>query len=561
MGRLIDLDRGQVRRILVRQVNWLGDAVLTLPTLEALRRRFPGAELALLARGWVGGLFTGHPAVGRVIELPAGGALGLAGRWQLARALRAQGFDLAVVLPNSFDAALTPWLAGIGRRVGYGTDGRGWLLTDPLPCPRRAQGRHQAERYLDLARALGAQGSAELQLPVPARARQQAEALLRGAGIAAGEAVLAVSPGSIYGRAKRWPAERFATVADALVERRRARVILVGSAREGAILAEVAARMRQPCVNLAGRTDLPGLAGVLARARLLLANDSGAMHVAAAVGTPVVAVFGPTDADATGPLGGAHRILREPVPCSPCLLRECPIDHRCMRRLGAERVLQEVLDVFEARTSDGRPAAGWPAAFLDRDGTIIEDLGYLGDPDRIQLIPGAIDALQALQRAGFRLVVITNQAGVARGLITEADVHRVNERLRAILTEAGVRLDGVYYCPHHTEHGPAEYRLECGCRKPKPGMVERAARELGLDPARSVVIGDHGSDAALAGSFPGMRGVLLLTGHGAEQWQKIQAGERPAPHHVAADLAAAVAWVLTHGAQGGWNGGPTAASA
>jgi len=265
VGRLIDLDRGQVRRILVRQVNWLGDAVLTLPTLEALRRRFPGAELALLARGWVGGLFTGHPAVGRVIELPAGGALGLAGRWRLARALRAQGFDLAVVLPNSFDAALTPWLAGIRRRVGYGTDGRGWLLTDPLPRPRRAPGRHQAERYLDLARALGAQGSAELQLPVPARARQQAEALLRGAGIAAGEAVLAVGAGSIYGGAKRWPAERFATVADALVERRRARVILVGSAREGAILAEVAARMRQPCVNLAGRTDLPGLAGVLAR--------------------------------------------------------------------------------------------------------------------------------------------------------------------------------------------------------------------------------------------------------------------------------------------------------
>jgi heptosyltransferase-2 len=550
---MIDLDPRGVRRILIRQVNWLGDAVLSLPAVEALHRRFPQAEVVLLARGWVEGLFEGHPAVQRVMALPhGGGPSGLAARWRLARALRAQGFDLAVVLPNSFDAALTPWLAGIPRRVGFSADGRRWLLTDPVPRPRRRPGRHQAESYLDLARALGATGSADLQLPVSDRAHGRAAALLCTAGIAVGDALVAIGPGSIYGGAKRWPADGFARVADALVERRGARIVLVGSAREGAILAEVASRMRQPVVNLAGRTELPALAGVLARARLLLANDSGAMHLAAAVGTPVAAVFGPTDADATAPLGGGHRIVREPVPCSPCLFRECPIDHRCMRRLGVERVLREVLEVFDARAGAGRPATGWPAAFLDRDGTIIEDLGYLGDPGRIQFIPGAIEALQALRRAGFRLVVITNQAGVARGLITEADVQRVNERLRSLLAAGGVRLDAVYYCPHHVEHGPPEYRLDCGCRKPKPGMVERAVRELGLDPARSVVIGDHGSDTALARSFPGMRGVLLRTGHGAEQWEKVQAGALPAPDHVAADLAAAVQWVLSErGSDGG----------
>jgi heptosyltransferase-2 len=547
-------DAGPLRRILVRQVNWLGDAVLTLPALEALHRRFPQAEMVLLARGWVAGLFEGHSAVRRVIELPRGGAQGLRASWRMARALREQDFDLAVLFPNSFESALLPWLAGVPRRVGYPTDGRRWLLTEPLPRARWIPGRHQVERYLDIARALGAEGPAELGLPVSAGARERARALLASVGIGGGEAVVAIGPGSVYGGAKRWPADRFAAVADALVDRDGVRVVLLGSAREGKILADVASRMRQPVVNLAGRTDLPTLTGVLARSRLLLCNDSGAMHVAAAVGVPVVAVFGPTDGGATAPLGGGHRILRAPVPCSPCLLRECPIDHRCMGGIGVERVLQEVRDVLEVGEGGGRRAA----AFLDRDGTIIEELGYLKDPDQVRLIPGAIEALQALQRAGFRLVLITNQAGVARGLLTEADVHRVNERVRTLLAGSGVRLDGIYYCPHHPEHGPPEYRVDCRCRKPNPGMVERATRELHLDPARSVVFGDHGSDVALARSFPGMQGVLLLTGHGAEQWQKIQAGALPAPDQTAADLAAAVQWFL---ARRGADGGDPAGSA
>jgi D-glycero-D-manno-heptose 1,7-bisphosphate phosphatase len=141
-------------------------------------------------------------------------------------------------------------------------------------------------------------------------------------------------------------------------------------------------------------------------------------------------------------------------------------------------------------------------------------------------------------------VLISNQAGVARGLLTEGDVRRVNERLIALLAEAGVRLDGVYYCPHHPDYGPPEYRRDCDCRKPRPGMVHRAARDLRLDPSRSVVIGDHITDATLAQVFPGMVGIMLRTGHGAEQWQKIQEGALAAPEHVADDLRSAVDWFL-----------------
>lgn len=575
-----------MRRILVRSVNWVGDAVLTLPALMALRRRFPSAEVAVLASPWVAGLFAGQPGVDRVIELQRDGEhAGLRGRWRLARRLRAEGFDLAVVLPNSVDAALIPWLARIPRRLGVPADGRGLLLTHKVPAPA-PPGSHQVERYLGLVRALGAECAPVPRFLVSEAARQEAARLLEEHGVPTGRPLVALNPGSVYGGAKRWPAERYAAVGDALAAEGRT-VLLVGSRREAPVLEAVAARMQKPGILLAGRTDLPTLAALLERSRLLLTNDTGAMHVAGAVGTPVVALFGPTDAVATGPLGPTARVIREPVPCSPCLYRECPIDHRCMTRISVDQVLEACVSLLGASAKsevrgprsdvpDPRPptpgsgprsevrgprsevpnpqppvpdprSSARPAAFLDRDGTIIEDLGYLGDPAQIRLIPGAVEALRALQGAGFRLVLITNQAGVARGLITEEDVRRVNDALVARLGEAGIRLDGVYYCPHHPEHGPPEYRVQCECRKPGPGMIRRAATEANLDPARSVIIGDHSTDAAVARAFPGMRGVLLLTGHGAGQAEKIARGEVERPDHVAADLAAAVQWVLTNG--------------
>jgi heptosyltransferase-2 len=545
---MIDFDPQDIRRILVREVNWVGDAVLTLPALEALDGRFPQAEIALLARPWVGGLFAGHVAVDRIIEYRTEDAhRGFCGRWRLARDLSAERFDLAVIFPNSLDAALVPWLAGTPRRVGYPTDARRWLLTHPVPHELVATGVHQVERYLAIVRLLGGDGTPSIRLPVTEEARRRGGELLREQGIAGARLLVAMNPGSVYGSAKRWSADRFAAVADGLIESCGATILLVGSEGERPVLYQVAAHMRRPAVNFGGRTDLPTLVGVLERVSLLVSNDTGAMHVAAAVGTPVLAVFGPTDAVATGPLGRFARVVREPVPCSPCLLRECPIDHGCMTGVTVDQVLQNALELLEASSASRftpHVSRGVPAAFLDRDGTIIEDPGYLCDPEKIQFIPGAIDALRALQQAGYRLVLVTNQAGVARGLLTETDVRRVNERLVALLAEAKVHLDGIYYCPHHPEYGPPEYRRDCDCRKPKPGMIHRAIRDLGLDPSRSVVIGDHTSDVALAQAFPGMVGIMLRTGHGAEQWRKIQAGALAGPEHVADDLGAAVRWLL-----------------
>ena len=559
---MIEIDPQQIRRILVRQVNWVGDAVLTLPAIEALGRRYPGAEIVLLARAWVGGLFVGHPIVDRTVELrPAGLRHSIFGRWHLARSLSRERFDLAVLFPNSFDAALVPWLAGIPRRVGYSTDGRGWMLTDAVQERSTPSRPHQVERYLAIVRALGADGPSVPRLSVPAEAQKKAGQTLRDHGVEETEPIVAVNPGSIYGSAKRWPAARFAGVADALVASRGVRILLIGSEGERPVLEQVARSMRSLVVNLAGRTDLSALMGLLAKARLLVSNDTGAMHVAAAVGTPVLAIFGPTDAEATRPVGQSTRLLRQPVPCSPCLLRECPIDHRCMTRIGIDQVVQAVEELLDAphgsRFTSYAPcltphvsrftfhaSRGSPAAFLDRDGTIIEDTGYLGDPEGIQFVAGAIEALRRLQVAGYRLIVVTNQAGVARGLITEADVRKVNDRLVLLLGQAGVRLDGIYYCPHHPEYGSPAYRRDCECRKPKPGMIRQSIQDFGLDASRSVVIGDHVSDAALAQAFPGMVGIMLRSGHGAEQLDKIQSGALPKPVHVADDLLRAVEWFL-----------------
>ncbi len=552
-----DIDPGAIRKILVREVNWVGDAVLTLPALDALDRRFSEAEIVVLGRPWVAGLFAGQRSVNRVLAYESAGVHGgLRGRWALAQTVRRDGFDLALLLPNSFDAAVVPWLAGVPRRVGYPTDGRRLLLTHPVGAASRAGERHQVFRYLDLVRALGGNGEAPPRLAVAADALRTADELLARQGGDAGATWIAVNPGSVYGSAKRWPAERFAAVADALAVRRGARVLLIGSGGETPVLRSVARAMREPAVVLGGQTEIGTLPGLLRRARLLVTNDTGAMHVAAAVGTPVLATFGPTDLDATGPLGPRCRTVRFPVPCSPCLLRECPIDHRCMTGITADEVLRAAEELLNDTQPNGcpvaqlgRPAVGGlspasPAAFLDRDGTIIEDLGYLGDPEQIRFIPGAQEALRALRASGYRLIVVTNQAGVARGLITEEDVRRVNQRVQETLANAGVVLDGIYYCPHHPEAGLPEYRQACSSRKPGPGMIEQARKDFALDLGRSVIIGDHSSDAGVARHFPGMRSILVLTGHGPGQYEKVRTGEAPAPNHVAADLGSAVAWLL-----------------
>ncbi len=187
--------------------------------------------------------------------------------------------------------------------------------------------------------------------------------------------------------------------------------------------------------------------------------------------------------------------------------------------------------------------AGRPAVFIDRDGTLTEEVGYVNHPARLRLLPRSAEAIRRLNRAGVAAVVATNQAGVARGYFSEDVLHAVNAALVRQLKEAGAHLDGIYVCPHHPTEGEPPWRADCDCRKPRPGLLERAAAELGLDLGASTVVGDKASDLVVARQV-GARAVLVLTGYGLGEWEHRRASFPVPPDHVAGDLLDAVDWVL-----------------
>ncbi len=327
---------------------------MSLAALRALRGRFPSAWITLHATAWVADLYAREKFADQVMPYAARrGALDWAGKWREARRLRAGRFDCAILLPNSFDSALVVRLAGIPRRIGYRRDGRGWLLTDSIPPPLPGEiPRHERFYYLELLRRAGILDS------LPARAPTQ----LEGAPAArlAGEdrfarmglpgPVVGVSPGAAFGGAKRWLPEGFAEAAAQVASALGGAVAVFGSAGERPVAGRVADALgarKTAVLNLAGETTLGEFIELAAACRVFLTNDSGAMHVASALGVPTVAVFGATDPQGTGPAGPMSRVVMEPVDCSPCLLRECPIDHRCMTRVSPGRVAAEALELLK----------------------------------------------------------------------------------------------------------------------------------------------------------------------------------------------------------------------
>ena len=317
-----------MNRLVILAPNWLGDAVMALPAIGDVRRAAPAASITVAARASIAPLFAMAPDVDETLTFADGEA----------ETLEAQRFDTALLLPNSTRAAIVARRAGIAERWGYRTGWRGSLLTRAIPAPR---GVHQIEYYQHLVRALGfPSGPSEPRVTVPADARERAAGALAAAGWDGRAPLVALAPGAAYGGAKKWPAASFAGLVDALAVDG-VSCAMVGSAADaatGAAVARACAGSRGP-LNLIGRTDLSMLAGVMTLCRALVTNDSGAMHLGAAVGVSVTAVFGPTNEQATRPLGRAHTVLTHEVWCRPCMLRECPLDHACMRGVGAPAVL------------------------------------------------------------------------------------------------------------------------------------------------------------------------------------------------------------------------------
>lgn len=357
MPRKIQTDH--IRRILVRGPNWIGDAVMCTSALQGLREAFPVAKITFLARPAVANLLRGHGTVDEtIVDEHQNQHVGIMGRWRLARTLKLKGFDLVVLFPNSFDAAFVAWLARIPCRHGYATDGRSLLLTHAVPLSPETKKLHQVRYYEELIRPLcPTYSSHPPTLRVSKEDEAQAIQLLADHAVSANCQLFGLNPGSMYGGAKRWLPERFAEAADQMIKNIIAegqvagevKCVIVGAPGEEALGHDIAGLMETNPLVLSGKTSLGVLKAVIKRCRVFLTNDTGPMHIANALGVPVIAVFGPTDHTTTSPFTSGSVVVRTSVDCSPCLLRECPIDHRCMTGVTVEQVVLATQQVIRER--------------------------------------------------------------------------------------------------------------------------------------------------------------------------------------------------------------------
>jgi heptosyltransferase-2 len=321
-----------VRDILVRAPNWVGDAIMSLPVLSGLQRLFPQAELTVLAARRVAALFQNLPGVKEVVPYPAD-----RGKWQVLWGLRGR-FDLALALPNSLESAMGLWLTGVPVRLGYAADARRPLLNPAVSGRRQLTGLHTVFYYLGLLQGLG--GIESFTPPTLYLRELEMATAVQLLPVTAGSGPwVGLSPGAAYGPAKRWPPEHFATVGRELVQKFGVRLVLLGGPEEAPVALQVQEALGLPVLNLVGQTDLRQALGVLSRLKLLITNDSGLMHAAAALGTPMVALFGSTDPAATGPFTDQATVLHHPLACAPCFQRTCDQGYACLTAISVDEAL------------------------------------------------------------------------------------------------------------------------------------------------------------------------------------------------------------------------------
>lgn len=482
------------KNILVRGVNWLGDAVMTMPALRALKLANPDARITLLVKPWVSLLFKEDPNVDGII-LYKDAFRGLIGKFRLATEIRKRDFCMAMLFQNAFDAALITFLAGIPERIGYNRDGRRLLLTEAVTFDKRAGALHHIEYYLNLVAKAGFQAKYEtpwiyLNIEERLEARNKLKTLRRP--------VVGINPGAAYGSSKRWHPARFAEVAYRVISEMQGSAVIFGGPSETVIADEITSEFRKLSGDLvsgsqlfimAGKTELRELISMISECDVLVTNDSGPMHIGYAVRTPVVAIFGSTSPDHTGPVGKKDIAIKKNLDCAPCFERECRRrDLKCMEMITSYEVFEAVKERINIKR----------AVFFDRDGTLCKDPGYLRRMEDFEVFPG-IGSLARLKERGFLLIGVSNQSGIARGLVDEEFVKRIN----AIFLDT-YGFDGFYYCPHH----PDEH---CSCRKPQPGLLLDARADYDIDLKRSYVVGDKDLDMLLARSV-GATGILVSTG-------------------------------------------------
>jgi heptosyltransferase-2 len=539
------------KNLLIRGVNWIGDSVMTLPAIKSIRKYLPEAKISLLVKPWVSEIFENNPYIDEII-LYNEKHKGLIGKIRLSRILSKKGFSCAILLQNAFDAAFITFLAGIKERAGYKKDGRGFLLTEAVKVPQKDIYSHQIYYYLNLLKQIGINAEYSdpyiyILLDERLSARNHLKEMKRP--------IMGINPGAEYGSAKRWFPERFAEVASWFIKDTNGSVVIFGSKKEEDISQRIEYLINKQqskeqsisngqqsdtsestptslwkrgaegdfeggsrgILNLAGKTSLRELISLISECDVFVTNDSGPLHISYAVGTPLVAIFGSTDPELTGPPSNMfdnNIVINHKFSCSPCFKRTCKNDDlRCMYAITSDDVYYGVKRVLPDR----------PAVFFDRDGTLCRDPGYLNRYEDFHIFQ-EVDILPLLKEKGFKLIGLTNQSGIARGIINEDFVKDIN---RIFIDR--YKFDGFYYCPHHPDE-------RCSCRKPELGMAHRARAEHKIDFKKSYVVGDKESDMILAKAM-GAKGIFVKTGHDKESFSA---------DYEAKDLKEAVDFIIRH---------------
>jgi heptosyltransferase-2 len=344
-----------VNKILIRGTNWIGDAILTLAAISSIRNTYPEARIFILVKPWVADIFRLCPLVDEVIIFHSPGIhAGILGKLRLARELKAQGFDMAILLQNAIEAAIIARLSGIPVRAGYNTDVRGGLLSHPVVMTKAIKKVHQSYYYLAMVQSLGCgdPGVGPF-IKLTAEDERAAARLLQDQCIDNEQLLIGMAPGATYGPAKKWFPDRFGAVAEKFREECGATTMLFGSASDRETTLNVQRSSKYPLLDLAGKTDLRTSVALMARCALFISNDSGLMHVAGALNIPTIAIFGSTNPVTTSPIGENNTIIYNKTDCSPCLRETCPTDFRCMDSISTLAVYNQAKAVVGA---DFKPA-------------------------------------------------------------------------------------------------------------------------------------------------------------------------------------------------------------
>jgi len=347
------LNSETIKRVVVRGANWVGDSAITIPALRELRTLLPHAHITLVIRPGPAGLFHDADFIDDLLISEVSGWGSLRTESQI---WKRRNFDAAILFPNSFQTALVAALARVPLRLGYAVQSRGFLLTHPQQLPDWRESRHEVYYYLNLVAALGTVLNESLPamdhepdcaIVVSPQRRAAARDNLRLLGVREGRPLVALCPGSVNSRAKRWPADRYAELGDRLASEVGAEVMLIGSAAERDVSLEVAQRMQHKPIIATGTTDLEQATAMLSCVDLLITNDTGPAHIASAMRRPTLVIFGPTNPLTTRPFSPEGEIIRQPPVCAPCMLRDCPIDHRCMTAISPDEVFQRAAEILQ----------------------------------------------------------------------------------------------------------------------------------------------------------------------------------------------------------------------